>query len=139
MAADPLLLSQLSLHTIALVTTVRPSPAVTLAARANPAARVLVLAPPSFRSRVEQLGGTWANMNMHINATQRFDALYRHAAADRPEIRSYMLRRWLLLAEELRLQRLPSELPSVGSIICGGLIHVGFLAQTSGAPASCGS
>lgn len=102
-------LRELRLHTIAFVTTLRPSAAVALAARQNPGVRILVITKTEYRRRVEQLGGTWADVDTHASSIKPFGSMYRQSAAGSPTYWRFCHTRWLLLAAELRTNPPPNH------------------------------
>ncbi|KAL1514799.1 hypothetical protein AB1Y20_003885 [Prymnesium parvum] len=102
-------LRELHVHTIAFVTTFRPSAAVALAAKTNPAAVVLVLAKPEHRQRVAQLGAVWADVDANASSVRRFASMYRQSVGGSPAYWRFCHSRWLLLAAHLRVRPPPRD------------------------------
>lgn len=102
-------LRELRMHTIAFVTTFRPSAAVALAARSNPGVDVLVLAKSEHRQRAEQMGGRWADVDAHAPSVRAFENIYRQLAGGSPTYWRFCHTRWLTLASYLRANPLPTS------------------------------
>ena len=103
------LLSKLRLHTIAFVTDRRPSAAVALAAKFNPAVQILVLAPRAQREHVLALNVSWADSDVQPNLWDNWNATYRQGAPGARGYHHFCHMRWLTVAAHLRAWPMPAD------------------------------
>jgi len=96
------LLNELSFSTIVFVTNRRPSAAIALAARFNPAVNVRVLTPSGQRERVRALGGSWSDLSAHDNRSRAFTAIYRQGAIGPRDYWRFCHSRWISIAADLQ-------------------------------------
>ena len=103
------LLRDLRLDTIAFVTSRAPTAAVALAAKTNPGATVLVVAPASESARVHALGAVWADIDASSTDLRAWEATYRQSTPGSTSYWRFCHTRWLALSAALRGLATPAD------------------------------